>query len=424
MFNNLINKVEFTAKNLTAHAGLVPLLNFTNISGILEMFSNILQFDKNSTEKIKMKHILALICGGIIGIDKLDRFEQMRLDPLYKAIGLDICTPENISRFLKQFGFKQTQMIRQISFHLCKMLIKMAKLTEITIDIDSRCVNSEGNQEGAVKGYNPERKGNNCYNIQMAFCDELKCFVSGYMRSGNTNTSNGAAELVKEIIQNLKDTVNVITFRMDCGYFSQEIIEMIENAGHKFIIKVKLYPNILDRLHENASDFVDIDEKTTGAVSRTKLDKWSKERMFVMIRQLKPLEYRQQLTFDDRDNYEYFIFVSNLNLNFEEHYETYKRRGNAENYIKETKYDMNIGSVKTQSFWANEAFFQIMMIVYNIFLLFKMTFMGKNQYREQIKTFRLKYIFVPAKIVRSGRQTTLQLPHDYYYKEIYKTAVA
>jgi len=42
------------------------------------------------------------------------------------------------------------------------------------IDLDSRAVNVEGNQEVALKGYHPGHKGNNCYNILMAFCDELQ----------------------------------------------------------------------------------------------------------------------------------------------------------------------------------------------------------------------------------------------------------
>ena len=40
--------------------------------------------------------------------------------------------------------------------------------------VKSRAANVEGNQEGTVKGYNPGHKGNNYYNILMAFCDELK----------------------------------------------------------------------------------------------------------------------------------------------------------------------------------------------------------------------------------------------------------
>jgi len=81
----------------------------------------------------------------------------------------------------------------------------------------------------------------------------------------------------------------------------------------------------------------------------------------------------------------------------------YEKSGNCKNYIKETKYDMNFGSLKMKSFWANEAFFQIMILVYNIFLLFKIDEVSASKYRQWILTFRLKYVFVAGKIIRIAR---------------------
>lgn len=103
-------------------------------------------------------------------------------------------------------------MLRDINFRTFKKLLKKKKLRKIVIDLDSRAVNVEVNQEGAVKGYHPGHQGNNCYNILMVFCDELKAYITGFMRSGNTYTSNGAAEMIKEIIANLRDEVDNIVF--------------------------------------------------------------------------------------------------------------------------------------------------------------------------------------------------------------------
>ena len=109
------------------------------------------------------------------------------------------------------------------------------------INIESIAVNIEGNQEGAVKGYHLGHKGNNCYNILMAFCDELKAYLTGFIRSGNTCTSNGATEMIKEIIANLREEVDNIIFRMDSGYESEEIVEVIEGAGYQYVVKAKEY---------------------------------------------------------------------------------------------------------------------------------------------------------------------------------------
>ena len=168
---------------------------------------------------------------GFVGADKLERFLLLKTDPLIKERGINVREPENISPFLYNFSFKTTQMLRDINFKTFKKLLKKKKLRKIVIDLDSM----------AVKGYNPAHKSNNCYNVLMAFCDELKAYITGFMRSGNTYTSNGVAEMIKEIIADLKDEVDNVVFRMDSGYESEEISEVVEGTGYQYVVKAKEY---------------------------------------------------------------------------------------------------------------------------------------------------------------------------------------
>jgi len=62
-----------------------------------------------------------------------------------------------------------------------------------------------------------------------------------------------------------------------------------------------------------------------------------------------------QLSLLEGDEYEYFYFVTNTEMPSEKAVIAYEKRGNAENYIKEAKYDMAVGHLLLQSFWANEA---------------------------------------------------------------------
>jgi len=100
-----------------------------------------------------------------------------------------------------------------------------------------------------------------------------------------------------------------------------------------------------------------------------------------------------------------------------------EKRGNAENYIK-ARYDMTVGRLLLKSFWANEAIFQLMMLAYNLFLLFKMDFTNGTEYRQQIKTFRLKYIFLAGKIIRTTRRVIMKLSEKYPYRERYEQSFA
>lgn len=417
----MINKIEFTAKNLTSNAGVLLLLNYTEEEKIFQDLDEMLSFENKSTEEIKMNHLKTLICGGFVGVDKLERFQLLKNDPLVKELGINVRDPENISRFLCKFGFKTTQMLRDINFKIFKKQLRKKGLCRIIIDIDSRVVNVEGNQEGAVKGYNPGNMGNNCYNILMAFCDELKSYITGFMRSGNAYTANGAAEMIKEIIANLKDDVEDIIFRMDSGYFSEEIAEVIEDAGYHYVIKAKEYSNMLDKVYSVPNiKWEDIENNKQGLFINMKPDKWTIERNFAVVRQLKPEEERKQISLIESNNYEHAMYVNNVNMELDAVVKFYERRGNCENYIKESKYDMNIGSLKMKDFWANEAFFQLMMLVYNIFLLFKLDRLSTAEYRQWIKTFRLKYVFVAGKIIKTARQTILKLLEGFPYKEVFQ----
>ena len=232
----MINKIEFTAKNLTSNAGLFLLLEHANKNGIFDLIDHDLVFDNASTNKIKMNHIKTMLCGNFIGIDKLERLKLLQSDPLVNEFNISIKEPETVSRFLGNFSYKTTHMLREINFKVFRKLLRKSKPKAITIDIDSSVVNVEGHQEGAVRGYNPKKPGSNCYNLQFAFCDELKAYITGFVRSCNTYTANGAAEMIKEIVAQIKTDDLEILFRMDSGYFDDDIITTIESAGCQYLI--------------------------------------------------------------------------------------------------------------------------------------------------------------------------------------------
>jgi hypothetical protein len=420
----VIHKIVFAARNLTSNAGLFLLLENVKANGILDLINTGLVFDRPSTNKIKMNHIKTMLCGHYIGIDRLERIQLLQGDPLVEAFEISVKEPETVSRFLGNFNHKTTQMMREINFRVFKKLLRKKKLKSITIDIDSSVVNVEGHQEGTAKGYNPKKPGNLCYNIQFAFCDELKAYITGFVRSGNTYTANGAAEMIKEIVAHIKTDDLEILFRMDSGYFDDEIITTIESAGCQYLIKGKEYPTLASQVTAPTISFTKGDENRETTELVTKLNTWDKDRRFVVSRVLKPEKDRSQLSFLEGSDFKYFYFVTNTELSSEKVVIAYEKRGNAENYIKEAKYDMAVGRLLLKSFWANEAIFQLMMLSYNLFLLFKFDFLGISEFRQQIKTFRLKYVFLAGKIIRTARYVVMKLPAKYPFRDVYEKCMA
>lgn len=182
----MIDTIEFTARQLTSNAGLFLLLGNTRKNGVFEWIDRELVFGNESTNKIKMNHIETMLCGNFIGIDKLERLKLLQSDPLIHEYSISVKEPETVSRFLGIFSYKTTQLLREVNFRLFRKLLIRSKHKAITIDIDRSVVNVEGHQEGTAKRYNSKKLGNPCYNLQFAFCDEIKAFVTGYVRSGDT----------------------------------------------------------------------------------------------------------------------------------------------------------------------------------------------------------------------------------------------
>jgi len=81
---------------------------------------------------------------------------------------------------------------------------------------------------------------------------------------------------------------------------------------------------------------------------------------------------------------------------------------------------MNVGYILLKSFWANKAVFQLMMLAYNLFLLSKFDSLSIAEYRQRIKTFRLKYLFIAAKIIKTARYVIVKLSLNYPYKDVYE----
>jgi hypothetical protein len=227
-------------------------------------------------------------------------------------------------------------------------------------------------------------------------------------RSGDTYTSNGTVEMIKEIMAYLKDEGLEITYRMGSGYFDDAILESIESFGCTYVIKGKEYPTLVAQVTEPSVVFVTGEEGRETTELTTALNTWDKARRFVVSRVLKDEKDRKQISLLEGEEYDYFFFVTNKSdLSSEKVVLFYEKRGNCENYFKVAKYDMAVGHLLLQSFWANVAIFQLMMLAYNLFLLFKMDFTNGTDYRQQIKTFRLKYIFLAGKIIRTARNVIM-----------------
>src|SRR2546427_616876 len=88
-------------------------------------------------------------------------------------------------------------------------------------------------------------------------------------------------------------------------------------------------------------------------------------------------------------------------------------RARAELIIRELKDGYALGKIPTKDFEANEAFFQIVLLAYNLLNWFKRLCVPAHLRRATLQRLRQRLFVVPAQLVRPGRVPTLRLAPSY-----------
>lgn len=89
-------------------------------------------------------------------------------------------------------------------------------------------------------------------------------------------------------------------------------------------------------------------------------------------------------------------------------WETYCARANAENQIKELKYDFCLDSFCIKNFWGTEATFRVICMAYNLMALFRILVL-KSKQSQRLSTLRFKCFALGAWIVKHAHQTILKV---------------
>jgi hypothetical protein len=142
---------------------------------------------------------------------------------------------------------------------------------------------------------------------------------------------------------------------------------------------------------------------------------WAEPRRIVMVRQeikKRPEAAGRQLKlFEDEylyKDYRFSCFVTNMTLPAKTIYDLYRGRADAENRIKELKYDFGSESFSCKNFWATEAMLNTIMIAYNIMSLFRQVVVGTKA-QQFLKTLRYKVFAIGAYVVKDGNSKILKL---------------
>jgi DDE family transposase len=406
-------KLAFTDKEITPWSGMIFMKKLLDQTGILtKLVSCDLPGQGSNRGYNPIQLITSFMVSIWCGANRFEHLEVSRFDEvLRKIFGFKkMAGHKAYQRYFQKFTIAINQ---QVFTKLSHWFFNQIKLDNYTLDVDSTVLTRYGTQEGAAKGYNPQKPGRNSHHPLLAFVDECKMIANFWLRSGNAYTTNNFLSFLQDTIDRLKGK-KVTLLRADSGFYGKEIFEYAEQKGINYIIVARHYSTI-QRKVAGLSRWWTLEDGLQVTETTYQSDTWERPRRLVVIRQQikkRPKATGKQLKLFKEEgiyqNYRYSCYITNLDLSAHMVWKMYRGRADCENRIKEIKEDFGFDSFNMQDFSATEAALNFVVVAYNLMSLFKQAVLQSGTL-HQLKTLRYKTFAIGGYITRSGNQKLLNL---------------
>ena len=406
--------ISYTSKEITPWGGMVFLKQMLQKIGFRELVENNTDLPVSGSNR---GYKISTIVEGFItsiwcGANRFLHTEVTRHDAALGKIFKWKNTPGQDT--YKRFFSKFTQATNQkVSNYFYSWFFDNVKLNNFTLDIDSSVMTRYGEQEGAKKGYNPRKKGRASHHPLIAFIADVKLVANMWLRSGNTSSANNFLSFLEDTLSKLKNkTIGLI--RLDSGFFQSNILDYLEEKVMNYVVAVK-FSQPIQRLIHTSTNWIVLDTGIEICEQTYQSDSWQKPRRIVVVRQKikdRPKAPGKQLfLFAEEEiirNYRYSAYVTNLNLPAVEIWRMYRGRGDAENRIKELKFDFGFDSFNLNDFFATEAALTFAMIAYNLMSLFRM-FVLQEKTQKTLSTLRYRTFAIGAYFEKVNDKLVLKI---------------
>jgi hypothetical protein len=406
--------VSYTDKEITPWGGTVFLKQMLDKIGFRELIESNVDLPVSGsnrgykTSTIVEGFITSIWCGA-------NRFLHTEVTRHDNALGKIFDwkrTPgqDTYKRFFSKFNQAMNQ---SVSDNLYSWIFDNFKFDNFTLDIDSSVITRYGEQEGSKKGYNPKKRGRSSHHPLIAFIDDVKLVANMWLRSGDTSSANNFVGFLDDTLNKLKNK-NIGLIRLDSGFCQSDIFTCLEQRRINYIVAAK-FTHPIQRILAQESNWIVLDNGIEISEQMYQSCAWEKARRIVIVRQKiteRPKAAGRQLKLFAEDeiyrNYRYSAYVTNIAFAPAEVWRLYRGRGDAENRIKELKYDFGFDSFNLSGFYATEAALTFAMIAYNLMALFR-TFVLQEKTQKTLSTLRYRTFAIGAYFEKINGKLVLKI---------------
>lgn len=421
-------RLSFKDTHLTHFGGMILLQRFCSKLRLRWWIQNSVKIPQRNAAYLPSDLILALLYAIMAGLRRINKTEILQYNGAFLSLlGLSRFPDQStLRRFLKRLPPKAIRQLVALHDQLRERLFRLPKSrTTFIFDLDSVVLTIYGKLQFARVGYNPKKKGRRSYHPLLCFEAHLQEFWHGSLRPGNAASSTGAVPFLARCLAKVPKQIARarIRIRADSGFFGRRVIEFLDSIGCGYVIVAKEYSTI--KSQARGCRFKTIGDGWEVGEFRYQPHRWKCPHRFVVVRRPipeDPIEAKQLTLFKDR-KYAYHVLVTNLKVHPFRVWQFYAKRATIEKNIRELLYDYSLGKIPTEDWVANVAFFQMLLLAYNLVHWFKRLCLPKEYLYATLDTIRTDFLVLPAKLTKKGSQNVLSLPQDYHYKEEFLAAL-
>jgi hypothetical protein len=394
------------------------LVKFLDLLKFKEVFEKLYVRPKRKTQLGCYRMVLGLLMLLFIGFQRIGHFKYVREDSMLCGILKVPLLPvvSTFWRYLRSLTIIQSQSLLRIMAALRARVWQLVgyQPKRVSINIDTTVATVYGKVEGARKGYNRKHRGKKGLRPVLCFIDQTREYLCGTQRRGETITGREVARQIRSFRWYLPECVKEVLVRADAEFIGWESVKVCKKSGYFFIFgNRRCKPQFPKEGWYKHGDY-EYNECMYQPAG------WEEPCRFVVMRIAKEEKGERQLVLLEDEEYVYRVFATNLCGKPHEVIADYDKRADVENSIGEAQRE-GVLAIPSRKFQSNHAYFQIVMLAYNLWRWMKQA-VGHHQKEapqaqageaperveivdNTIRVARLKMLYVAAKILSHGNRS-------------------
>jgi len=416
-------RVGFDAPGLVANAGLVlpaTLAQHLGLPGLLRRHVHLGKVAGAANPEVKaMTAIASLLAGG----EWMDDINALRADGLgAEILGLSPAAASTVGTFLRAFTVGHVRQLDAVQEDLHDRAWAAGagpREPTLKLDLDSTVIETYGLAKQGGKHFTYlHTRG---YHPLLAVIAESGEVVHSRLREGRAQAGRGAADFASRALARIRRRwLGEVVVRADSGFYARKVVEACQRHDARFSISVRLqesHRQLIEAIPEE--QWTPIPYWKEGAASVAEIPYrpfGGKQTYRMIIRRVEALANGQQQL--PGVGYLHFAFLTDRAGDMLELEADHRQHAVVENVIRDLKHGLALDHMPSGRFGANAAWLALNVIAHNL-----VRWMGRLAGFPVacLKTWRHRFLSLPARLVHRGRGLRLRFPRGWRWQAAFLT---